>query len=300
MPNLHDHTHRGTKNYNRYFFIGIFLNTTIVLIEVVIGLLTNSLALIADAGHNLTDVFSLILAWSAHFLSLQIPTERRTYGLKKTTILASLLSSILLFVALGGILWETLQRLTNPIPIEGIPVVIVASIGVIINGFTAYLFAAGQKEDLNIRGAYLHMLADAGISFSVVLGGICLWLFHWNWVDPMITIGIAIAIFIGTWGMLRDSLGLTLDFVPSETDMVGIRSYFLGLDNVLEIHDLHVWGISTHETALTVHIVLNQMDLDDQLLYKIQKYLHDKHQIEHSTIQLEFKNSHTDYDPKCN
>jgi cobalt-zinc-cadmium efflux system protein len=299
----HEHNHaESTKNFNHYFAIGVSLNFLFVIVEIIFGIITGSLALIADAGHNLSDVISLILAWIAHYLATKDSNERRTYGFKKLTILTSLISSIMLLVALGGIIWEAIQRISSPRSIEGMPIIVVASIGVLINGITAFLFAAEQKDDLNIRGAYLHMLADAGVSLSVVVSGIFILTFHWVWIDPVITIGIAISILVVTWGLLRDSIQLSLDFVPRKTNFIGIKSYLLGLENVVEVHDLHIWAISTRETALTVHLVVHNTTNDDGFLNQIQKYLHDQHQIEHSTIQIEHhtNSSHAVYDPKCN
>lgn len=282
----HDHSH-GKANYNRSFAIGIFLNVIFVVVEVGYGVAADSLALIADAGHNLSDVLSLVLAWGATWLATKPATEKRTYGFRKVTILASLINAVVLLFALGGITWEAIGRIFNPEPIEAIIVIVVAAIGVVINAVTAFLFISGQKEDLNIRGAYLHMAADTGVSFGVVLAGILVMMTGWQIIDPLISIGIVAVILVGTWSLLRDSVSLSIDAVPKGVDIAGVKRYLTSIENVCQIHDLHVWAMSTTETALTVHLIVTDTDVSNKFLVDIQQHLHDHFNIEHATIQIE-------------
>lgn len=280
----HDHK---INNYNRAFAIGILLNIIFVVIEAGYGIAAGSLALIADAGHNLSDVLGLVLAWGAALLAAKPATEKRTYGFRKATIIASLASAILLLVALGGIAWEAIGRFFDPKPVEGVPVIIVAAIGVVINTITALLFISGRKHDLNIKGAFLHMAADAGVSFGVVLGGILILTTGWLLIDPIISLLIVIVILIGTWSLLRDSMNLAMDSVPEGINIAGIREFLAGLENVSQIHDLHVWALSTTEVALSVHLIIVDDSLKNNFLSKVQQELHDSFNIEHSTIQIE-------------
>lgn len=280
----HDHQ---IKNYNRAFAIGVLLNVVFVVIEAGYGIAAGSLALIADAGHNLSDVLGLLLAWGAAFMAAKPTTEKRTYGFRKATIIASLASAILLLVALGGIAWEAFGRFFDPKPVEGIPVIIVAGIGVIINTITALLFVSGRKHDLNIKGAFLHMAADAGVSLGVVIGGVIIMKTGWMVVDPLISLLIVLVILVGTWSLLRDSMNLAMDSVPEGINIAGIREFLSGLENISQIHDLHVWALSTTEVALSVHLVMDEDNFKKIFLSKIQKELHDRFGIEHSTIQIE-------------
>ncbi len=284
----HDHSHHHEiNNYNRSFAIGITLNVIFVIIEVSYGLVADSLALIADAGHNLSDVMSLMLAWGANYLATKHPTHKRTYGLRKVTIMASLLSAVLLLVAMGAIAWESLDRLSSPQPVDGVIIIVVAAIGVVINTATALLFVKGQKHDLNIRAAYLHMAADAAISLGVVVAGIAIMLTGWIWLDPVISLLIVVAILVGTWQLLRDSIDLSIDAVPQGIDVTHIQSYLKDLEYVTDIHDLHVWALSTTETALTVHLVTTLEVIDNSFLRDIQEHLHHHFNIAHTTIQIE-------------
>lgn len=293
MSHSHTHHHHEVKNYNRSFSLGIVLNLIFVIIEVSYGLYADSLALIADAGHNLSDVMSLLLAWGASYLATKHPTHTRTYGLRKVTIMASLFSAVLLFVALGGIAWESLERLTSPQPVNGVIIISVAAIGVVINTATALLFVKDQKHDLNIRAAYLHMAADAAISLGVVIAGIAIMLTGWIWLDPAISLAIAVVILLSTWQLLKDSVDLSIDAVPQGIDVHHIKSYLTGLENVSDIHDLHVWALSTTETALTVHLVTESELIDNCFLQEIQEHLHHHFNISHTTIQVE--NEKDDY-----
>jgi len=282
----HDHSHH-IDNYNRAFAIGVLLNVVFVVIEAFYGIFANSLALLADAGHNLSDVAGLLLAWGANVLAAKSATEKRTYGFKKATIMASLLSAIMLIIVLGGIAWEAVVRFRHPEPSEGLTVIVVAAIGVIINTFTALLFVKGQQHDLNIRGAFLHMAADAAVSLGVVIAGIFMMLNGVLWIDPLVSLLITVVIAVGTWGLLRDSINYAIDAVPQRISIPEIKKYLLSFTVVERIHDLHVWSLSTTEVALTVHLVINEDALDNQLLWDIQQTLHDHFNIEHSTIQVE-------------
>lgn len=285
--NSQTHHHHGARDYNRAFAIGVSLNAVFVIVEAGYGISSGSLALVADAGHNLSDVLSLLLAWGASFLAARTATEKRTYGYRKVTIMASLISAILLLFALGSIAWEAVGRFAAPEPVEGMVVLVVAGIGVIINTATALLFVSGQKEDLNIRGAFLHMVADAGVSLGVVAAGVIILLKGWLWVDPVISLVIVLVILLSTLGLLRDSINHVIDAVPKNVDIAGIRSYLTGLDNVTLIHDLHVWPLSTTEIALTVHVMVTDEQLNNDFLREIELYLHDHFGIEHATIQVE-------------
>ena len=282
----HDHNHQ-ISNYNHAFAIGVMLNVIFVAIEAGYGLAAGSLALIADAGHNLSDVLSLLIAWGAALLATKPATEKRTYGFRKVTIMASLASAILLLVALGGITWEAIGRFFDPKPVEGMTVIAVAAIGVVINTITALLFVSGQKHDLNIRGAFLHMAADAGVSFGVVVAGIIMMVTGWLLIDPLISLLIVAVILVGTWSLLRDSMNLAIDSVPKGIDIAGIKRYLTSLENVSQIHDLHVWPMSTTEVALSVHLIIVGDSLNTDFLSKLQQQLHDRFSIEHSTIQVE-------------
>lgn len=271
---------------NRAFAVGIGLNVLFVVIEAGYGLYAESLALLADAGHNLSDVLSLILAWLAAWLAGLRPTARRTYGLRRATNLASLTSSFLLLMAIGGIAWEAIGRFGDPAKVDGSIVIVVAAVGVVINGVTAWLFAAGRHHDLNIKAAFLHMAADAAVSLGVVAGGIAIIMAGWYWVDPAITLIIVVVILVTTWGVFRDSLELAFDAVPGGIDPGAVRAYLCGLPGVDAIHDLHIWGMSTTETALTAHLVMPEGN-DDAFLQLVSGELADRFRIAHATIQVE-------------
>ena len=290
----HDHSHshglghsHAPADFNKAFKVGIGLNIAFVLIEAIFGVLSGSLALLADAGHNLSDVLGLALAWGGAVLAQRSPTKNYTYGLRRTTILAALLNAMLLLVAIGGIAWEAINRIGVDTQVESWTVIWVAGVGVVINTFTAYLFMAGRKSDINIKGAYLHMAADALVSVGVVVGGIIIMNTGWMFIDPLISIAIVVVIAIGTWGLLRDSVKLSLDAVPDNIDPEAVRNYLQGLPGVEEVHDLHIWAMSTTQTALTAHIVKPDPASDDALLQRICTELHDTYSIEHPTIQFE-------------
>ena len=278
-------------NYNRAFSLGIALNILFVIVEVFYGLYADSLALIADAGHNLSDVFSLLLAWGAYWLSKKAPTSARTYGLKKATILASLLSTLLLLVALGVIFYEAVERLRAPEAVNGLTVIVVAGVGVVINALTAWLFLHGAKSDLNVKAAYMHMVADAAVSVGVVLAGAAIMFTGWLWIDPLLSMLIVIFVFMGTWGLLKDSVNLSIDAVPEKIDTEAVKSYLLSLESIVSLHDLHIWPLSTTQTALSVHLVSSDNQIDNALLRSIQETLHHQFHIEHATIQIETQSS---------
>jgi cobalt-zinc-cadmium efflux system protein len=289
-PGHGGHTHGDhdqIANFGRAFAIGIGLNAAFVLIEAGYGFVANSTALLADAGHNLSDVLGLLVAWIAAVLSRRPPTPRLTYGLRKTSILAALANAILLLIACGAILLEAIQRLIHPEPIESLTVIIVAAIGIIINGITAWLFASGRNTDLNIRGAYLHMMADAAISFGVVLAGTAIMTTGWLWLDPAMSLVIVAVIIAGTWSLLRESTAMTLAAVPSGIDPAAVRAFLVGHPGVASIHDLHIWSMSTTETALTAHLVMPAGNPGDAFLTETCRELQRRFGIGHATLQVE-------------
>lgn len=282
----HQHEH-GPATFNRAFAVGVALNSAFIVIEVIFGLLANSLALISDAGHNLSDVLGLLLAWGATKLVQRRPSARRTYGLRRSSILVALVNAVVLLVAIGGVTWEAILRFGDPAQVAGKTVIWVAAVGVVINGVTALLFMSGSKGDLNIRGAFLHMAADAGLSLGVVVAGIVILATGWQWIDPAASLVIAAVILIGTWGLLRDSVNLALDAVPENIDMDAVASYLGNLPAVTDVHDLHVWGMSTTETALTAHLVVPDRSAGDALLARVYHELHERFEIAHATLQIE-------------
>jgi cobalt-zinc-cadmium efflux system protein len=281
----HGHAH-APVSFGRAFAIGIALNGTFVLVEAGYGFLSNSTALLADAGHNLSDVLGLLVAWIAAVLSKRPPTPRLTYGLRNTSILAALLNAILLLIASGAILLEAIERLIHPEPIASKTVIAVAAIGIFINGITAWLFSSG-KDDINIRGAYLHMVADAALSFGVVLTGIGIMFTGWLWLDPAFSLLIVAVIVWGTWGLLRESTAMSLAAVPSVIDPVSVRNYLCSLPGVASIHDLHIWPMSTTETALTAHLVTPGGNPGDAFLVETCHQLNHRFKIGHATLQIE-------------
>ena len=285
----HNHSDHGRepKDFGAAFAVGIGLNIVYVLLEAGFGLYSGSLALIADAGHNLSDVFGLVIAWGAVWLARKPPAGRRTYGYRRTPILASLANAILLLIAVGAIAWESIRRLSDPQPVEFSTILWVAVAGIFVNGITTWLFASGSKDDLNIRGAFLHMAADTGVTAGVILAAIVIYWTGWTWVDPVVSLLIGIVIMLGTWGLLRGSVMLALDAVPSGVDLDAVRTFLLEAEGVDEIHDLHVWGLSTTETALTAHVVCGDATIGQRLLLVLPSRLHDHFGIDHSTLQIE-------------
>lgn len=282
----HGHSHSHATNFGRAFAIGVTLNLSFVILEAVYGRLANSIALIADAGHNLGDVLSLLLAWGAAALAQRQPTSNRTYGLRRASILAALINAAILLITLGAIAWEAIRRFGEPSDTNARTVMIVAAVGIAVNGVTAYLFATGH-EDLNIKGAFTHMMADAVIALGVVIAGAAMLYTGWTWLDPAVSLVIAVIILLGTWGLLRDSVNLALDAVPSGIDCDSVASFLGGLPQVVGVHDLHVWGMSTTETALTAHLIIRDPGVDNRFLSETEHELHHRFGIEHVTLQLE-------------
>ncbi|BAZ47042.1 cation efflux system protein (plasmid) [Chondrocystis sp. NIES-4102] len=286
MSHSHSHDH-GSGNYNRAFIISVALNTSFVIIEAVYGILANSLALLADAGHNLSDVLGLLLAWGASILSRRLPTQRRTYGLRRSSILAALLNASFLLVVSGGIGWEAIQRFREPAPVAGVTIITVAAIGIVINTASALMFLSGRKNDLNIRGAFWHLIADAAVSVGAVLAGIAIITTDWLWFDPAVSLIVTVVIVAGTWQLFRESLNLITDAVPAGIEPLAVRTYLSELPGVSGVHDLHIWAMSTTETALTVHLVMPSGYPGDAFLARLVGELHDNFSIEHPTIQME-------------
>lgn len=290
----HAHGHHHAPDYGRAFAIGIVLNLIYVIAEAGYGLLANSVALLADATHNLSDVLALVLAWGSTVLARRVPSQRFTYGLRSSSILAALANAAFLLLVTGGIAWEAIQRLLNPAPVSGAIVIWVAALGVVINTGTALLFMSGRKQDLNLRGAYLHMAADAMVSVGVVVAGIAMFFTGWVWLDPLVSLTVSVVIVAGTWGLLRDSVRLALAAVPEGIEIETVRAYLAGLPGVAEVHDLHIWGMSTTETALTVHLVMPQGHPSDGFMTDVSAHLQREYRIGHATIQVE-----TDPDSAC-
>jgi cobalt-zinc-cadmium efflux system protein len=273
----HHHHHHGPKNYNAAFVFGITLNSLFVIIEGFYGYISNSLALMADAGHNLSDVAGLLIAWGAIWLATKKPTSHYTFGLRKSSILSALFNAIFLMIAVGIIIWEALHRLWSPSLVIGTKVVIiVAGIGIVINSITALLFFKDKDHDLNIKGAYLHMAADALISAGVVLSGVIISYTSWNWLDPLVSIVISLIIIYGTWDLLKNSMRLSMDAVPLDIDPLAVKKYLENIDDVVEVHDLHIWAMGSTETALSVHLTVKKNSLENSQLAKISTHLQNK------------------------
>lgn len=286
MGNSHSHNHSLPISHGKAFALGIGLNIAFVIIEVVYGLIANSSALLADAGHNASDVLGLIFAWTAAWMAAIKPKGKYTYGLRKTTILVSILNALLLFGAVAIILWNAIEKLYNPEPVFGTQIIIVAAIGVVINTFTALLFLKGQKDDLNIRGAFLHMLADAGVSLGVVVAGILINITGKLWIDPIASFVIVLVILWGTWKLFTASIDLALDAVPRHIDVEKVRTFLINQKGVESLHDLHIWALSTTQVALSVHLFVPHQT-NDNFLKELQKKLEHEFGIKHTTIQIE-------------
>jgi cobalt-zinc-cadmium efflux system protein len=293
----HSHDHPHAADFGGAFAIGISLNLAFVVVEAVFGLVAGSMALLADAGHNLSDVLGLVLAWAGAALVKKRPSQRFSYGLKKSSILAALLNALLLLVAVGAIIAESIRRLSNPAPTDGTIVIAVAAAGIMVNGATAWLFARGRKHDINIRGAFLHMTADAAVSAGVVAAGILIQLTGKPWIDPVTSLAVALIILWGTWGLLAESAAMTMAGVPRGIDSVQVGRALERLPGVKAIHHLHIWSISTTETALTVHLVAEEGVDRDRLIRQSNAYVHDMFGISHSTIQVE--SAAMDHDEDC-
>jgi cobalt-zinc-cadmium efflux system protein len=284
----HGHAHaHAPASFGAAFAIGTALNVGFVIVEATYGFLANSTALLADAGHNLSDVFGLLVAWGASVLAKRAPTPRYTYGLRSTSILAALFNAMFLLTAVGAIAWEAVQRFASPEPVAGTTVMIVAAIGILVNGVTAWLFASGRKADINIRGAFLHMAADAVVSAGVVVAGGIILLTQWHWIDPAVSLVICVIIMWSTWSLLKDSVQMSLSAVPPGVDEVDVRSFLENLPGVTNMHDLHIWAMSTTETALTCHLVIPGGHPGDQFIMNACHELEHRFGIAHVTIQIE-------------
>jgi cobalt-zinc-cadmium efflux system protein len=282
----HGHAH-DPVNFGRTFALAAGLNIALVIAQVIYGLLANSVALLADAGHNFGDVLGLLLAWGASHMAKWHPTSRYTYGFRSASILAALLNALILLLATGGIAWEAIRRFSETQTINAPAVMIVAAIGIAVNGISARLLMAGRRDDLNVRGAFLHLLGDAAISGGVVLAGAIIYLSGLTWIDPAVSLVIAALIVWATWGLLREAVKLSLAAVPETIDPAEVRGYLQGLPGVCDVHDLHIWAISTAETALTAHLVRPDAGLDDALLHDVARELEARFGISHATLQIE-------------
>ena len=282
----HSHSH-AAASFGKAFAIGVALNTAFVVAEWLFGIAAHSLALLADAAHNLGDVLGLLLAWGAMHLSQRKPDARYTYGLRSTSILAALINAIALLLITGGLAWEAIHRLTDPQPVQGSVVIAVALIGVLVNGITAWLFMSGSQSDLNVRGAYLHMAADAAVSLAVAVAGGVVMVAGWVWLDPLLTLVVALVIIWGTWDLLRQSLRMALQAVPTTIDAGKVRDYLRALPGVSQVHDLHIWAMSTTENALTAHLVIPGGHPGDAFLQQTSQEIEHRFAIHHATLQIE-------------
>jgi cobalt-zinc-cadmium efflux system protein len=295
----HDHAHsHAPADFGRAFAIGVLLNSVFVLVEAGFGILSNSMALLADAGHNLSDVLGLLIAWGAAVMAARPPNARFTYGYKASSMLAALANAGLLLVATGAILIETVQRLFDPQPVPGLMMIVVAGVGIVINAATALLFARGRKSDINVRGAYLHMAADALVSLGVVIAGGLIVGTGQSWIDPAASLVIVVVIGVGTWGLLRDSVKMALLAVPDSIHEGEVRAYLAGLPGVTAVHDLHIWPMSSTETALTAQLVIPGGHRGDPFLHEVSQQLEHRFGIGHATVQVE-TGSHADHCVDC-
>lgn len=290
----HDHSHLDFSNVNMSFIIAVSANLGFTIIEAVYGVITGSVSLLGDAGHNLSDVLGLLLAWGAAYLATRKTSDDYSYGYRRTTILAALINSLVLVLAAGFIAYESIEKFFAPTDIAAVPIMIVATIGIIVNAGTALLFMRGSKDDLNLRGAYLHLAYDALISVGVVLAAVCIYFTNWVWIDPLVGLLIVIVILMGTWGLLKDSVNLIIDAVPEGVNITAIRDFLRGIDGVTEVHDLHIWGMSTRENCLTAHLVMPENTLWDsaESYGEIGRVLERQYNIHHVTLQVE-------KDPDC-
>jgi cobalt-zinc-cadmium efflux system protein len=293
----HDHAHHGHHAHgpidpaNRAFAVGVVLNLVFVVVEVFFGFWANSLALLADAGHNFSDVIGLLIAWGAIALAKRRPSARFTYGLRSSTIMAALINAMILLVAVGGIVWEGVHRLAAPEMVNGSAMIWVALFGVFINIGTALMLQYGSKHDINMRGAYLHMMADAAVSLGVVFSGLAMLWLGWLWLDGAMSILIAVVILLSTWGLFRESINLSLHAVPAQIEVGRVREFLGGLKGVAEVHDLHIWAMSTTEVALTAHLLMPNGHPGDLFLNDVSEELDKKFHIHHATLQVEIGNS---------
>jgi cobalt-zinc-cadmium efflux system protein len=292
MVDSHSHHRHGNSpvNYGRAFAIGIAANLVYLGGEAIAGIFSGSLALLADAGHNLADVLGLALSWGAAVLGRRQPSGRFTYGLRSSSILAALANAIILLVVTGGIAWEAIWRIGHPMQVASGIIIAVAAIGIFVNGGTALLFSSGAG-DLNIKSAFFHLAADALVTAGVVAAGVVIWLTNWLWLDPLVSLIVSAVIVFGTWGLLKSAIGLALDAVPEGLDATAVRAHLLALPGVAGLHDLHIWGMSTTETALTCHLIMPNGHPGDAVLNEMAQQLHHRFGIQHATIQIELADS---------
>jgi cation diffusion facilitator family transporter len=283
---MSSHHHAPTR-YGRAFAIGVVLNLAFVLLEAWYGWKSGSLALLADAGHNLSDVAGLLLAWAAFGAANLKPNARHSYGWRKGSIIASFINATILLAAMGALAWEAVGRLTTPAGVDGMTVIIVAAIGLVINSVTAWMFMQGSQQDLNIRGAFLHMAADALVSAGVVFAGVLYLWQGWGWLDPVVSILIALVVVISTWSLFRRSLHLLFDGVPDDIDLSAVRAGLQALEGVAAVHDLHIWAMSTTDNALTAHLVMAADQSHEELLHRATGVLEHEFGLHHVTLQLE-------------
>lgn len=289
----HDHSHLPVlTNVNSAFVAGILLNSIFVVIEAVIGFAINSLSLLSDAGHNLADVGSLAISLLAFKLLKLKANEKYTYGYRKTTILAALLNGVILLISIGAIAFAAFQRFSNPEPLPGKTIAIVAAIGIVINFVTAFLFMKNKKHDLNVKSAYLHMMADGLVSAGIMAGGILIYFTHLYWIDPVISVVIVVVILAGTWGLLKESLALTLDAVPKDIDINEIKKNAEKITGIKDLHHIHVWAMSTTENAMTAHVVIEKVEKNEDicLIKNNLKHKLEHMNIQHITLETEFSN----------
>jgi cobalt-zinc-cadmium efflux system protein len=299
----HDHGHKhgglghvhAPANFGKAFALGVALNAAFVIIEVVYGLASNSVSLLADAGHNLSDALGLGVALAAVILAKRKPTKRFTFGLGGSSILAALFNAVFLLLVVGGLTWEAVQRFWEPEVVAGKTVMIVAACGILLNGFCAWLFSSGRKGDLNVRGAFMHMAADALVSLGVVIGGLIILMTGWHWIDPVMSLVINVVIVVGTWSLLTGSLTMTLNAVPKGVDMDKVRRMLMDIPGVTKIHDLHVWSLSTTDTALTCHLVTPGGHPGDEALAHAEEELREHFGIGEMTLQVELKEPTADH-----
>ena len=283
----HRHDSSPSANLNILFATGVVLNIAIVGLQTAYALIAHSTALLADAGHNLGDVLSLAVAWGAATLTKLPPTERFTYGLRSTSIVAAVFNALFLLVVMGGIAWEAIRRISEPVAVQGSVVMAIAGLAIVLNGISAWLFSSGRHGDINVRAAFLHMLSDALVSLGVLISGALIVLTHWYWLDPLTTLIVVAVIVFGTWDLLKDSFRMVLGAVPTGIDPGKVRIFLSELPGVSRVHDLHIWPLSTTQTALTCHLVMPEGHPGDRFTSQISERLHELFDIEHSTLQIE-------------
>jgi cobalt-zinc-cadmium efflux system protein len=286
----HDHVHPPagkSTDLGRAFLVGIVLNVAFVAIEAVYGVLAHSTALLADAAHNLGDVLGLAMAWGASALARRAPSDLHTYGFRRSTVLAALANAVLLLAAVGAVAWEAIGRFRAPTEPHGATMMWVAAVGVVVNGVSALLFRGGSQRDSNVRGAFLHLVADAAVSAGVVVAGAIVWKTGWAWVDPATSLAVSAVVLFGTWSLLRDALHLAMDGVPRGIDLEHVRTFLLALPGVEAVHDLHIWAMSTTEIALTAHLVMPWSDCPPAFLGGLEHELLERFGIAHATVQID-------------